>query len=157
MAQAIFDAIEFQDIEALENHLENDASPIVANEEGIRPLTVVADLIKKSFDEGMYEQEEMYKRMAAMLIVHGAPEKDLHHQCGEVSNLCHSLCRYIVDRSIALQNSFRVIDLIEAKRLWFNEDDKELEKAFIHAIQTGDKNRVDEMFDKDQVHYAYEQ
>lgn len=157
MSQAIFNAIAVQDIEALENCLENGASPIVANEDGVRPLHLVASLIKKSFEAREYEEEDMYKKMAAILIVHGAPEEDLHHDCGEVSNLCHHLCRYIIDRSIDLQTSLRVVDLIEAKRLWFNDDDKDLEEAFIHAIERGDKNRVDEMFDNGDVHYTYEQ
>ncbi len=157
MSQAIFNAISFQNLEALEESLENGASPIITNEEGIRPLSLVASLIKKSFEEREYKEEEMYKKMAAMLIVHGAPEEDLHHDCGEVSNLCHHLCRYIIDLSLDRQNSHRVVDLIETKRLWFKEENKELEAAFINAIERGEKSLIDTMFDNGQVHYAYEQ
>lgn len=157
MSQAIFNAILFQDLEALEQSLESGASPIALNEEEISPLTLVASLIKKSFDEEEYNEEDMYKKMAAMLIVHGAPEEDLHHDCGEVSNLCRYICRYVIDLSLERQDSRRVAELIAAKRLWFEENDEELEAAFINAIERGEKSRIDAMFDNGDVHYTYEQ
>ncbi len=157
MSKAIFNAIAVQDLETLEECLESGASPIIANEEDIRPLSLVASLIKKSFEDGNYHEEEIYKKMAAMLIVHGAPEEDLHHECGEVSNLCHQLCRYIIDLSINRQDSRRVVDLIEAERIWFDGNDNELKAAFLNAVERGEKSLIDTMFDNGQVHYTYEQ
>jgi len=157
MSQAIFNAIEFQDLEALEQYLESGASPKLPNDEGIAPLTLVASLIKKSFEERAYKEEDMYKKMAAMLIVHGAPEDDLHHECGEVSNLCRFICRHVIDLSLAQQDSRRIAELIAANRLWFEGDDLELKTAFINAIERGDKSLIDTMFDNGQVHYTYEQ
>lgn len=157
MSQAIFNAIAFQDLETLEQCLESGDSPTIPNEEGIPPLTLVASLIKKSFEEGAYNEEDMYKKMAAMLIVHGAPEDDLHHEFGEVSNLCRYICRHVIDLSLERQDSRRVAELIAAKRLWFEGDDKELETAFIQAIERGEKSQIDAMFDNGRVHYTSEQ
>jgi len=157
MSRAIFNAIAFQDLEALEESLESGASPKALNEEGIRPLTLIASLIKKSFEEGEYKEEDMYKKMAAMLIVHGAPEEDLHHALGEVSNLGHYICRYVIDLSLERQDSRRVVELIAAKRIWFEDDDEELQAAFIVAIEKGDKSLVDAMFENGDVHHTYEQ
>lgn len=157
MSRAIFNAIAIQDLEALEQCLERGSSPIAVNEEGIRPLTLVASLIKKSFEEKAFNEEDMYKKMAAMLIVHGAPVEDLHHECGEVSNLCRYICRHVIDLSLERQDSRRVAELIAAKRLWVEENDENLEVAFIDAINKGEKGRIDAMFDNGQIHYTYEQ
>ena len=157
MSQAIFNAIAFQDLETLEQRLESGDSPTSPNEKGTPPLGLVASLIKKSFEEGEYDKEDLYKKMAAMLIVHGAPEKDLHHECGEVSNLCRYICSYVIDLSLERQDSRRVAELIAANHLWFEGNDKEIEEAFINAIERGEKSRVDAMLDNGQVHYTYEQ
>lgn len=157
MSQAIFNAIAFQDLEKLEECLESGDSPKTPNEEGIPPLTLVASLIKESFEEEAFKEEDVYKEMAAMLIVHGAPEEDLHHDLGEVSNLFRYICRYVIDLSLERQDSRRVAELIAADRIWFEEDDKELEEAFINAINKGEKSRIDAMFDNGQVHCTYEQ
>ncbi len=157
MSQALFNAIAFQDLIKLEECLESGASPSLPNEEGLSPLALVASMIKKSFEDGAYKEEEMYKKMAAMLIVHGASGEDLHHECGETSNLCRQICRYVIELSLNRQDSAKVAELINANRLWFEEDNPELEEAFINAIEKGDKKRVETMFEKCQVHYAYEQ
>lgn len=157
MSPTIFDAISCQDLETLEQSLKNGISPITVNEEGISPLALVASLIQKSFDDANYNEENMYKQMAAMLIVNGAPEDELYQYCGEVSNLSRYICDYIIDISLQRQDSRKVAELIAAKRLWFENNADELEAAFLEAIQRGDKGKVDAMLENDKVHYAYEQ
>jgi hypothetical protein len=157
MSQAIFNAIESKDLAALEQLLESGDSAIAADEHGVHPLTRVAALIKKRFGEGKYEEEERYKRMAAMLIVHGAPDEDLEHACGEVNNLARHVCRYVIDLSLEKQDVRRVKELIAMKRLWFEDESKALEAEFLDAIAQGNKGRIDSMFENEQVHYAYEQ
>jgi hypothetical protein len=157
MSQAIFNAIESKDLAALERILESGTSPLVKNEEGSHPLSLVASLIKKSYYDGMFEDEELYKRMAAMLIVHGAPDEDLEHAFGEVSNLCRFICRYVIDLSMEKKTPDRVASLIKNKRLWFENDDKQLEADLMDAVEQGDSRRIEPMFEKGLVHFAYEQ
>lgn len=157
MSQAIFNAIESGDLAALEQILEMGASAVAANDAGVHPLTAVAALIKRSYEDGDFEKEEHYKRMAAMLIAHGAPEEDLEHAFGEVSNLARHICRYVIDLSLMKRDVRRVTELIANKRLWFEKESKTLEADFLDAIARGDKARIDAMFDSEQVHYAYEQ
>lgn len=157
MSQAIFNAIAFQDLEKLEECLESGDSPTLPDEDGNSPLALIAFLIKKSFEEKSFNEEDVYKKMAAMLIVHGASEEDLHHELGEVSNLCRFICRYVIDLSLERQDSRRVAELIAANRIWFEADDEELEETFINAIDRGEKSRIDAMFDDGQVHCNYEQ
>jgi hypothetical protein len=157
MSQEVFNAIESGDLNALEQILESGASSVVANEAGIHPLTLVASLIKKSYGSGNFEEEERYKRMAAMLIAHGAPDEDLEHACGEVSNLARHICRYVVDLSLEKRDVRRVSELIAMNRLWFEEESKTLEAAFLDAVAQGDRERINAMFENEQVHYAFEQ
>ena len=157
MSQAIFNAIENRDLDALEQSLEGGASPLTVNEAGQRPLTLVASLIKQSFTAGDYEEEERYKKMAAILIVHGAHDSDLQHACGEVSNLGRHVCRYVIDHALDQQESDPVARLIEAKRLWFEEDDADAKAELLDAIATGDREKVAAMMESGRMHYAYEQ
>lgn len=157
MSKAIFNAIALQDLETLEQSLESGESPKTPNEDGVPPLTLVASLIKKSFEARSDKEEDIYKKMAAMLIVHGAPEEDLHHDLGEVSNLCRYICRYVIDLSLERQDSRRAAELIAAKRLWFEGNSKELEEMFLDAINQGNHTQIDTMFNSGQVHYSYEQ
>lgn len=157
MSQAIFNAIESGDLAALEQILERGSSPVAANEAGVHPLTLVASLIRKSYGDGNFTEEERFKRMAAMLIAHGAPDEDLEHACGEVSNLARHVCRYVVDLSLEKKDVRKVEELIAKKRLWFEKESKALEEAFLDAIAKGDGERIDAMFENEQVHYAYEQ
>lgn len=157
MSHVLFSAIESGDPAALEKCLEKGVSPVSVNEKGLHPLTFVASLIQKNYEEGRYEAEERYRKMAAMLIVHGAPETDLEHACGEVTNLARHICRYVVELCLHQHDIRRVAELIEMKRLWFQNDSKMLEKTLLEAIERGEKRRVDTMFDREQVHCAYEQ
>jgi hypothetical protein len=155
MSQAIFNAIAFQDLETLEQRLESGDSPTSPNEKGTPPLGLVASLIKKSFEEGEYDKEDLYKKMAAVLIAHGAHDSDLQHACGEVSNLGRHLCHYVIDHALDQQESGSVSKMIEAKRLWFSDDNAE--GTLLDAIARGDRSAVDALFENDRVHFAYEQ
>ena len=157
MPQPIFDAIESGDLAALEKILESGASPLTKNERGEHPLQRVAALIKQCFNTEMFEKEDLYKQMAAMLIVHGAPAEDLKHAFGEVSNLRRFTCQYIVDLYVKKQKPGSVAALIMDKTLWFENDDKKLEAEFMDAVEKGDKTRVDAMFVNGLVHCAFEQ
>lgn len=157
MSKAVFNAIEAKDIGALEESLKSGTSLLAANEKNLHPLTLVASLIKKSFEDGRFEEEDLYKKMAAILIVHGAPCDDLKHACGEISNLCRYICRYIVDLSINMRSSERVVELIKEGRIWFEKDDKALEKVFLQAVENGEKGTIEAMFENSRVHYGYEQ
>jgi hypothetical protein len=141
----------------LEARLKSGASPLVTNEEGLHPLRLVATLIKKSFEDGNFGEEDLYKKMAAVLIVHGAPCDDLKHACGEISNLCRYICGYIVERSTKMRDSGRVVELIREGRIWFEKDDKDVEKRFLDAVEKGDRETVDSLFENGEIHYAYEQ
>ena len=155
MSQPIFTAIEAQDIEKLEQSIEGGASPLTVNDQGLRPLTLIASLIKQSYTEGDYEKEDLYKKMAAVLIAHGAHDSDLQHACGEVSNLGRHLCHYVIDHALDQQESGSVSKMIEAKRLWFSDDNAE--GTLLDAIARGDRSAVDALFENDRVHFAYEQ
>jgi len=157
MPQPIFNAIEAGDLAALEQILENGTSPIAENETGKHPLTLVGEMIESAFEKGSFDEEERYRRMAAMLIVYGAPDGDLEHALGEVSNLRRYTCRYIVDRSAKNRRVEKVVELIKEKYLWFENDDAQTEKAFITAVGEGDGKRIDGMFEKGLVRFAFEQ
>lgn len=157
MSQAVFNAIEAKDISALENSLLGGASPECVNAEGKHPLSLVASLIQRSFADGAFEDEDLYKKMAAVLIVNGAPRDDLKHACGEVSNLCRYICRYTVDLATQIQESDRVVELIQEERIWFEGDQKVQEKNFLEAVEKGQKDVIGAMFEKGLVHTAYEQ
>lgn len=157
MPKPIFNAIESGDLAALEAILEKGTSPVTENEEGVHPLTYVATYIDKYFNEGRFEKEDLYKKMAAMLIVHGAPDADLMHAFGEVSNLRRYTCRYIVDLSAKKRSTEDVVTLIKEKSLWFSNNDKALEANFLTAVEKGECERIEAMFENDQVHFAFEQ
>lgn len=157
MSDTIFKAISAKDIESLETALKSGASLVSTNEEGLHPLSLTASLIKKSFEDGVFDDEDLYKKMAAVLIVHGAPCDDLKHACGEISNLCRYICHYIVEVSAKNRDSGRVGELIREGRIWFENDDKTLEKRFLDAVEQGDMSAVDAMFEKGMIHYGYEQ
>ena len=92
-----------------------------------------------------------------MLIVHGAPDADLQHALGEVSNLRRYTCRYIVDLSVKQRTPERVVALIEEKGLWFENDDVRLQADFLDAVRSGDGKRIEAMFENELVHFAFEQ
>ncbi|UFS63422.1 hypothetical protein LOH54_04650 [Sulfurimonas sp. HSL-3221] len=157
MPKPIFNAIEAGNLAALEQILEAGTSPITENEAGLHPLTLVGSLIESAFEAGAFEQEDTYKRMAAMLIVHGAPDGDLEHALGEVSNLRRYTCRYIIELSMKRNTPERVAELIAEKYLWFENDDPKTETAFMNAVKNGDRSLVDAMFEAGRVNYAFEQ
>jgi len=157
MPKPIFNAIEAGDLAALEQILEKGTSPVTENEEGVHPLTFVASLIDRYFNEGRFEKEDLYKKMAAMLIVHGAPDADLMHALGEVSNLRRYTCRYIIDLSVKKRSTEGVSTLIEEKSLWFSDSNNTLEADFLNAVKEGDSQRIEAMFENNLIHYAFEQ
>lgn len=156
MSNAVFNAIGSKDIESLEKSVDQ-VSVHSVDAEGVHPLTLVASLIKTSNVEGMFEDEQLYKKMAAVLIVNGASYEDLHHECGEVSNLCHYVCGYIIERSLKAGSTKECVELIEKGHLWFKDDDKAVETDFLDAVAKGDKAHIDSMFEKGLANYAYEQ
>ncbi|MEJ2501644.1 MAG: hypothetical protein P8Y65_11130, partial [Campylobacterales bacterium] len=157
MPQSIFSAIESGDLATLERILDGGVSPLVKNEKGEHPLSRIAALIKQCFNTEKFEEEDLYKKMAAMLIVHGAPADDLKHAFGEVSNLHRFVCQYAVDLAVSKRKPASVAALIRDRTLWFQNDDERLEADFMYAVEKGDKARVDAMFEKGLVHCAFEQ
>ncbi|WP_345971065.1 MULTISPECIES: hypothetical protein [Sulfurimonas] len=157
MPKPIFNAIEAGDAAALEQILEAGTSPITENEAGVHPLTLVGTLIERAFEAGEFDREDTFKRMAAMLIVHGAPDGDLEHALGEVSNLRRYTCRYIIELSMKHNTPKTVSELITEKYLWFENDDPKTETAFMNAVKSGDRTLVDAMFEAGHVNYAFEQ
>jgi hypothetical protein len=153
----IFKAIETENLAALEQILESGSSPITEDETGEHPLTRVAAMIEQAFQENALEKEDLCKQMAAMLIVHGAPDADLMHALGEVSNLRRYICRYTVDLAVKNRAVENVTALINEKELWFKHDDKQLETEFINAVKNGDTARIETMFENELVHVAFEQ
>ncbi len=157
MPQNIFKAIETENLTALEQILESGSSPITEDERGVHPLTRVAAMIEQAFKENAFDKEDLCKQMAAMLIVHGAPDADLMHALGEVSNLRRYICRYSVELAAKNKSPERVTRLIDEKELWFKNDDEKLKAELIDAVKSGDCERIDAMFENELVYVTFEQ
>jgi hypothetical protein len=148
------EAIKSANVEEVENLLKSGAD-VSSKIDGEAPLSLLRDLIKDAIDKGEFKREEDLKYIASILVVKGANIEDFGHECGEVSEICTSINRYILINSVKHGESSKVKEMIEDEKIWFKSQDDKSE--LFRAIELRDLDLLNTLIESERVNFAFNQ
>lgn len=131
-----FKAISDLDVGTVDSMLNaGEITPCAQNSKRQNGVTLLVERAKAAYEHNRIEEEEKALTILAALIAHGENQSELHHECGEISNLNYRICKHIIDDSIQSGKTHSVEMLFQSGQLWSKNDNDQYRSQFLRFVQ----------------------
>ena len=135
--------------------LEKGADPRAADEKGTSLLQLVARKIHAARMAEHWGEEELYKEMAAVLILFGADAAHLGHE-GEECDVCKQMTRYLLLAAVKRGDQAKIRELSEQEEFWCEPRDPH-HQTLLDATARQDHTAVVNMIEEGTLTFRYSQ
>lgn len=153
--KTLMDAIEGGRLDVLETLLEEGADPRATDGRGNSLLQRTAAKIHAARMDEKWKEEELYKEMAAALVLFGADPGELGHE-GEECDVCKQMTRYLLLAAVKRGDQAKVQEMAKGEEFWC-EPEQPHTQTLMDAAAVKDRAKVLSMIEEGTLTFRYSQ